>query len=212
LDEIGNLPLHLQAKLLTVLQSNKIVRVGSNKLQDINIRLICATNRNLEQMVAGGTFREDLLYRINTIHVNIPSLRERSEDIVPLATLFLKQYATKYGKQIEGFTQDAQSQMLAYQWPGNIRELLHSVEKATILCDSRYITPDDLMLKQSRQQGDESSLDPQKTEQSFATFEQMERTMIASAMERHGGNLSAIADQLGITRQTLYNKIKKYNL
>lgn len=212
LDEIGNIPLHLQAKLLTVLQSNKIVRVGSNRQQNINIRLICATNRNLEHMVAEGSFREDLLYRINTIHVNIPSLRERGEDIVPLAMLFLKQYAIKYGKQIDGFTQDAQAQMIAYQWPGNIRELLHSVEKATILCDSRSITPDDLMLKQFRQDGNESSLGTPKAGQSFATFEQMERTMIASAMERHGGNLSAIAEQLGVTRQTLYNKIKKYNL
>lgn len=219
LDEIGNLPLHLQAKLLTVLQSNKIVRVGSNKHQDINIRLICATNRNLDQMVASGSFREDLLYRINTIHVVLPSLRERSEDIILLAMIFLKQYALKYNKHIEGFDQVAQKQMLAYQWPGNIRELQHTIEKAAILCEGNYIAPEDLMLKQVfshedalQIHGEAINSGAENQVQTFATFEQMERTMIVAAMERHSGNLSAIAEQLGVTRQTLYNKIKKYNL
>lgn len=218
LDEIGNLPMHLQAKLLTVLQSNKVVRVGSNKLLDINIRLICATNRNPEQMVAGGTFREDLLYRINTIHVTIPPLRERREDIVKLATLFLQQYASKYNKQIKDFTPESQGQMLAYRWPGNIRELQHTVEKAVILCDGASITPEDLMLKQHKGEGAFMADLPENvsvadaSSQGYVTFEEMERAMIVAAMERHGGNLSAISEQLGVTRQTLYNKIKKYNL
>lgn len=219
LDEIGNLPLHLQAKLLTVLQSNKIVRVGSNKQQDINIRLICATNRELDQMVEGGSFREDLLYRINTIHVNIPALRERCEDIIPMGLIFLKQYASKYNKHIEGFTPQAQQQMLSYRWPGNIRELQHTIEKATILCEGTLLTPDDLMLKRGKAGEFSDPLQPAVAEegggkgaQEYATFEEMERAMIKSAMDRHQGNLSAIAEQLGVTRQTLYNKIKKYNL
>ncbi|MEF9931180.1 MAG: sigma-54 dependent transcriptional regulator [Bacteroidales bacterium] len=212
LDEIGNLPLHLQAKLLTVLQSNKIVRVGSNKLQDINIRLICATNRNLEQMIANGTFREDLLYRINTIHVNIPSLRERKEDIIPLATIFLKLYALKYGKQVDSFSEEAKIQMVNYLWPGNIRELQHTVEKAAILCEGAKIVPEDIMLKPQHKSNNSLDNETEELKKEFATFEQMERSMIVAAMERHGGNLSAISDQLGITRQTLYNKIKKYNL
>lgn len=212
LDEIGNLPLHLQAKLLSVLQSNKIVRVGSNKLQDINIRLICATNRNLEQMVANGTFREDLLYRINTIHVNIPSLRERAEDIIPLGLIFLKHYSLKYGKHIDSFSQLAQNQMHNYQWPGNIRELQHTVEKAIILCEGAKIEPEDLMLKQIISANWEAINVTEKGEHGYATFEQMERSMIIAAMGNHVGNLSAVSEQLGITRQTLYNKIKKYNL
>ncbi len=220
LDEIGNLPLHLQAKLLTVLQSNKIVRVGSNKLQDINIRLICATNRNLDQMVTVGTFREDLLYRINTIHVNIPALRERREDIIPLASIFLKHYASKYDKHIEGFDPESQKQMISYRWPGNIRELQHTVEKAAILCEKILITPEDIMLKQVKSEDSFSSEAAENffrekvegTAGEYVTFEEMERAMIGAAMERHGGNLSAIAEQLGVTRQTLYNKIRKYNL
>lgn len=211
LDEIGNLPLHLQAKLLTVLQSNKIVRVGSNVMQNIDIRLICATNKNLEQMVSDGSFREDLLYRINTIHVNIPPLRERVEDIMPLAEMFLKQYTFKYNKQIDGFTLSAREQIERYPWPGNIRELLHTVEKAVIMSEDILLSPQDLMLRYI----DNTLCDTSSSNSGvclFATFEQMERSMIKEAMERLGGNLSAVAEQLGITRQTLYNKIKKYGL
>ena len=206
LDEIGNLPLHLQAKLLTALQSNNIVRVGSNKPQKIDIRLICATNKNLPQMVEQTSFREDLLYRINTIHVTIPPLRERREDIEELAKIFLKKYALKYNKCILGFDDKALEQMIIYNWPGNIREFMHTIEKAVILSDGHLITKEDMMLKVK--QDDDKALTPLE----FATYEQMEKAMILAAMEKCDGNLSLVAGQLGITRQTLYNKIKKYNL
>lgn len=203
LDEIGNLPLHLQSKLLTVLQSGRVVRVGSNTPIDVDIRLISATNRNLYEMVKQGLFREDLLYRINTIHIDLPPLRQRHDDILPLAETFLKQYASKYGKDIEGFDKAAETEMLKYPWPGNIRELQHTIEKAVILCDSKSISTDTLLLRPVQM--------PQQNAD-FATLDDMERSMIAQAMERCNGNMTEVARQLGITRQTLYNKIKRYGL
>ena len=203
LDEIGNLPYHLQAKLLTAIQRRSIVKVGSNTPIPIDIRLICATNRNLQEMVAKGEFREDLLYRINTIHIDLPPLRQRREDILLLARTFLVRYAGKYRKPIRDFDAAAQHELVAHAWAGNIRELQHTVEKAVILCDGTEISPATLLLR------------PVATGPSpaaFTTFEEMERAMIEQAMERHGGNLSAVAQQLGVTRQTLYNKIKRYGL
>lgn len=205
LDEIGNLPYHQQAKLLTAIQSRSIVRVGSNSPIPVDIRLISATNRDLNQMVTAGEFREDLLYRINTIHIEIPPLAQRTEDIVPLAQIFLKRYAAKYNKPCSGFDDGALEKMLGHSWSGNIRELQHTVEKAVIMADSDLITADELLI--SRREGSAAA-------QAVApsTLEEMERSMIANALQRHGGNLSAVAAQLGVTRQTLYNKIKKYNL
>ena len=203
LDEIGNLPLHLQPKLLTALQSGAIVRVGSNLPVKVDCRLISATNRDLFGMTAGGSFREDLLYRINTIHIDLPPLRQRREDILLLARTFLVRYAGKYRKPIRDFDAAAQHELVAHAWAGNIRELQHTVEKAVILCDGTEISPATLLLR------------PVATGPSpaaFTTFEEMERAMIEQAMERHGGNLSAVAQQLGVTRQTLYNKIKRYGL
>ena len=147
LDEIGNLPLHLQPKLLTALQSGAIVRVGSNLPVKVDCRLISATNRDLFGMTAGGSFREDLLYRINTIHIDLPPLRQRREDILPLAEGFLRRYAAKYGKPIEGFDSESLRQMEEYPWAGNIRELQHTIEKAVILCDGGAITPSTLLLR-----------------------------------------------------------------
>ncbi|MBP3356545.1 MAG: sigma-54-dependent Fis family transcriptional regulator [Rikenellaceae bacterium] len=204
LDEIGNLPYHLQAKLLAALQNNRIVRVGSNTPIDVDIRLICATNRNLHEMVARSEFREDLLYRVNTIHIDIPPLRERREDIEELAGLFLRKYAAKYHKSIPGFDRGACRAMEEHPWQGNIRELQHTVEKAVILSDGGAITASALMLSAARP--------PVAPKAEFTTLEQMERAMIENAMKRHRGNLSAVASQLGITRQTLYNKIKRYEL
>lgn len=203
LDEIGNLPVPLQAKLLSAIQSGRIVRVGSNTPVDVDIRLVSATNRNLYDMVSAGAFREDLLYRINTIHIELPPLRERREDILPLAQLFLERYAAKYHKIIDGFDAGAERAMLQYPWAGNIRELQHTVEKAVILCDGTSVTASALLLRPA---------ETPVTAASFSTLEQMERQMIAQAMVRHGGNLSAVAQQLGITRQTLYNKIKRFGL
>ena len=204
LDEIGNLPPHLQSKLLTAIQGGRIFRVGSNTPVAVDIRLICATNRDLFGMVArGGEFREDLLYRINTIHIDLPPLRQRREDILPLAEMFLKRYATKYNKPIEGFDQAAVREMDEYPWAGNIRELQHTVEKAVIMSDGRRITPATLLLRPA----------PAAVQAlAFSTLEEMERGMIGQAIARYAGNLTEVARQLGITRQTLYNKIKRYGL
>ena len=168
----------------------------------MDIRLICATNRDLFGMVARGSFREDLLYRINTIHIDLPPLRQRREDILPLAEMFLKRYATKYNKPIEGFDQAAVREMDEYPWAGNIRELQHTVEKAVIE-RRRRITPATLLLRPA----------PAAVQAlAFSTLEEMERGMIGQAMARYAGNLTEVARQLGITRQTLYNKIKRYGL
>ena len=202
LDEIGNLSYHLQAKLLTVLQNRSVVRVGSNTPIPVNIRLISATNRNLEEMVYKNEFREDLLYRINTIRMEIPPLRERPEDIVPLTGIFLDKYASAYAKPALCLGNDAKEKLKAQPWYGNIRELQHTVEKAVIICDGNTLkaTDFDFPRKKEIQQKEP------------ATLEEMEYNMIKKAMDKHGGNLSLVANQLGISRQTLYNKIKRYEL
>lgn len=202
LDEIGNLPFHLQAKLLTVLQNRSVVKVGSNKHIPVDIRLICATNRDLEEMVERGEFREDLLYRINTIHVRIPPLRERREDIIRLAEAFLSRYCTIYGKQEMRLTTDAKDRLKQHAWPGNIRELEHTIEKAVIINDTDTL--------------DEVSIDLNKAKskvlKEITTLEEMEYNMIRETIEKFEGNMSLVAQQLGISRQTLYNKIKRYEL
>ncbi|MDD2595026.1 MAG: sigma-54 dependent transcriptional regulator [Bacteroidales bacterium] len=201
LDEIGNLPMHLQSKLLTVIQRGVVTRVGSNQETEINVRLICATNKDIEKMVDEGIFREDLLYRINTIHLSLPALRDRADDIVPFAEKYLEHYSRKYSKNIEGFTADAKREMTDYPWNGNIRELQHTIEKAVILCDDHHISSKALMLRPVKSR-----------KQEVLTIEQMECRMIKDAMADHNGNMSAVAEQLGISRPTLYSKIKKYNL
>ncbi len=200
LDEIGNLSLQMQAKLLSAIQNRAVVRVGSNKPIQVDIRLICATNCNLEQMVADGLFREDLLYRINTIHIEVPPLREREEDILVLAEFFLKKFAQKYDKPGLRINNLAQERLMDYPWPGNIRELQHTMERSVILSDGNVLKPADFLLHT-------------KTMQSFdndpTTLDEMEQIMISKALDQHGGNYSAAAEQLGISRQTLYNKLKK---
>lgn len=202
LDEIGNLSYSLQSKLLAAIQGRKITRVGSNKPIDVDIRLICATNSNLQEMVANGVFREDLLYRINTIHIEVPPLRKRGKDILLLADFFLKRYSQKYGKKNLSFAFNTQERLLNYPWPGNVRELQHAVEKAVIMCESSVLKPNDFFFKTIT-----TELTPQ-----ISTLEEMEKEMIRKAIERNEGNISAIASQLGITRQTLYNKMKKFGL
>ena len=205
LDEIGNLPFHLQAKLLAVLQNRSIVRVGSNTAIPVDIRLISATNKQLGDMVEKALFREDLLYRINTIHVEIPPLRERPEDIIPLAGQFLKRYAFTYGKPNLKLSPDAGEKLKAQPWAGNIRELQHTLEKAVIISDGQTL---DASLFHFPIKKETAAPQPKET----ATLEEMEYTMIKSAMDKHGGKLSLVAAQLGISRQTLYNKIKRYEL
>lgn len=205
LDEIANLPYHLQAKLLTAIQKRCFVKVGSNTQQPTNIRLICATNRNLEDMVRNGEFREDLLYRINTIHLHIPALRERKEDILPLAKRFLEQYARQYGRQVQAFSPEAARRLLEHPWYGNIRELQHTVEKAVILSDSDELRGDMLQLT-STTSGPEPVAGNAEAEVPFHTLDEMERSMVKRAIDQCEGNLSQAAAMLGITRQTLYNK------
>ena len=211
LDEIANLPYYLQAKLLTAIQKRSFIKVGSNLPQPTNIRLICATNRDLDEMVRKGEFREDLLYRINTIHLHIPSLRERKEDILPLARMFLERYAKQYGRTSGTFAPDAAARLLAYPWYGNIRELQHTIEKAVILADDGELRAESLQLADMAERENASGTE-EKTEMAFHTLDEMERTMIQQAIGQCDGNLSQAAAKLGVTRQTLYNKMKRYGL
>ncbi|MCK0137336.1 sigma-54 dependent transcriptional regulator [Arenibacter sp. S6351L] len=200
LDEIGNLSLQMQAKLLSAIQNKVIVRVGSNKPIPVDIRLVCATNGNLEQMVTDGLFREDLLYRINTIHIQVPALRDRGDDILILADFYLKKYSAKYAKHGLRINDIAEEKLMQYSWPGNVRELQHTLERAVILCEGNILKPTDFILNAKP-----SQLMPTGPK----TLEEMEQIMIANALQSHDGNYSAAAAQLGISRQTLYNKIKK---
>ena len=203
LDEIGNLSYHLQAKLLTALQRRSIVRVGSNTPIPVNIRPICATNRDLQEMVQKGDFREDLLYRINTIHVEIPPLRERPEDIVPLTEIFLSKYTKIYGKTAMCLSLDAKEKLKAQPWFGNIRELEHTIEKAVIIAERSVLDGNDFDFPRAKKK---------PVTKEATTLEEMEYNMIKNAMDKYSGNLSLVASQLGISRQTLYNKIKRYEL
>ena len=201
IDEIGNLPLSLQAKLLAVIENRQVIRIGSNKVKPVDIRLVCATNKDLAAMVREGTFREDLLYRINTIVIEVPPLCDRGDDILLLAGFYLNKYAEKYNKGKMTLDAKAQVDLMNYHWPGNVRELRHTIEKAVILADHKVIQPEDLFIKASQSINMENP----------KTLIEMEQVMIRKAIERNKGNMSAVADELGITRQTLYNKIKKSN-
>ena len=201
MDEIGNLPLHLQVKMLSALQNRAITPLGMNEAQPIDIRLISATNRDLHDAVAKGEFRQDLLFRINTIQIHIPPLRSRKEDIVPLAERFIEHYGKKYNKVGLLLQGEAADKLIAHSWEGNIRELQNAIEKAVIMCDGDMIAPEHIELHAATRPATEAQ-----------TLEEMERQLIANAIEQCGGNLSQVATQLGITRQTLYNKIKRYGL
>lgn len=208
LDEIGNLSYHLQAKLLTVLQQRSVIKVGDNTPIPIDIRLICATNRDLPEMVREGHFREDLLYRVNTIHLEIPPLRERPEDILPLARIFLEKYAALYKRAVPTLSPDAEKQLREYPWMGNIRELEHAIEKALIIADGPMLDGRSLNLPEAQGATPATKADaPGAT-----TLEEMEYQMIKAAIDKFSGNLSLAANQLGISRQTLYNKMKRFGL
>jgi DNA-binding NtrC family response regulator len=202
LDEIGNLSLQAQSKLLSVLQNRHVVRVGSNRQIPVDIRLVCATNRNPETMVHEGSFREDLFYRINTIMVEVPPLRDRVDDIPILANHFLKINSERYGKPGLKFSTHALEKLANHQWPGNVRELQHSIEKAVIMSDSLILKPSDFSF----------AAKPKIAVLSDITLEEMERRMISESLQKHHSNMSIVASKLGITRQTLYNKIKKLNI
>ncbi len=205
LDEIGNLPVQLQPKLLSALQTHEIRRIGSNKSKKIDLRLICATNVSLGKMVENQEFRQDLLYRINTIEISLPPLRERSEDIPLLAGHFLKQYRAKYRKEISGITNQALHHLKEYHWPGNIRELEHAVERAVIMTDEHQLQKGDFLLTSV-------SGNDQQLPVAGLNLEEVEKTVIRKAMDKHGGNISHAAEELGLTRASLYRRLEKYGI
>lgn len=204
LDEIGNLPLSLQSKLLTVIQSREVIRVGSNRAVPVDIRLITATNRPVYEMAAQHQFREDLLYRINTIQIDLPPLRERREDILPLTNYYVEKYTAKYGKKVGGMDKQAEERLLKYTWPGNIRELQHMAEKAVIMCEGNRLTADDFFSG--------SRIRFQVPLNEILNLEQLEKESITRAIEKCHGNVTQAVKELGISRRAFYYKFKKYEL
>lgn len=204
LDEIGNLSLPMQAKLLTAIEKRQIFRLGSTKCIPIDVRLICATNMNLHQQVEEGIFRQDLLYRINTIEIHLPPLREREGDVFLLADYFLTRFAHKYKKPLKGLTRETKAKLQAYSWPGNVRELQHAIERAVILSDATMLHPENFMFQNSpsRKKNDDAQLN----------LEQLERDAIEKALRRSEGNVTRAAELLGITRFALYRKLEKLGL
>ena len=205
LDEIGNIPIELQSKLLTVLQNRQVARVGSNHYTQIDIRLICATNTPIHQMVTENKFRQDLLYRINTVEIIIPPLRERKEDIAQLANYFLNLYKDKYNKQNLRISPLTIKKLENYRWPGNVRELQHAIERSIILSDSDILQPSDFFF---------TSPDTQEEKFIFETYnlEEVEKAVIRKALEENNGNITKAARELGLTRTSLYRRMEKYGL
>ena len=206
LDEIGNLPQSMQAKLLTVLQRREVTRVGSTRPRPVDIRLICATNQPIHEMARRGTFRQDLLYRINTVEIELPPLRERRDDIRLLAEHFASVYGMKYGKATRGLSDAAIKKLEGYDWPGNVRELQHTVERAVILCDGDTLKPSDFSFSTNQETGqDRVAFD-------HLNLDALEQAAVRKALSKHGGNISRSAEELGISRKGLYRRIEKYGL
>ncbi|MFA5418824.1 MAG: sigma-54 dependent transcriptional regulator [Bacteroidales bacterium] len=207
LDEIGNLSQNLQSKLLSVLQSRKVVRLGSNKEIPINVRLICATNMPLYQMVSENKFRQDLLYRINTVELKLPPLRERLEDIEPLVEFYIDSYCNKYKVPKKRINAGTLKRLQIHDWPGNIRELQHAVERAVILSENTILEPYDFFVSENddRPQTDNFNADN-------LNLEEVERVLVRKVVDKHGGNISRAAKELGLTRASLYRRIEKYGL
>ncbi|MBT1698181.1 sigma-54 dependent transcriptional regulator [Fulvivirgaceae bacterium PWU4] len=203
LDEIGNLSMSLQSKLLSALQSRQVTRVGANQPLPVDIRLICATNMPLHKMVQEGTFRQDLLYRINTVEIHVPPLSERVEDIPMLAQHYLQYYAKKYHKLVNTIAPEAMDKLKRYAWPGNIRELQHSIERAVIMTDSSSLQETDFLLSRSLSSSASANT---------LNLDEVEKAAIAKALQMHNGNISKAADELGLTRASLYRRMEKYGL
>lgn len=204
LDELGNLSLPLQAKLLRVIQDQQVVPVGANESRHYDARLICATNANLTQMVSEGSFRQDLLFRINTIEIKLPSLRDRTEDIALLADHFLGRFKSKYGKNGLFIPDHVYKKLVKYDWPGNIRELQHTLERAVIMSDGKQLQVNDLSLG-STNEADNPAL-------ASLNLDKLEKWAIESAIKKHQGNISNAADELGLSRGALYRRMEKYEL
>jgi DNA-binding NtrC family response regulator len=205
LDEIGNLPLALQAKILNVLENRLIFRLGSNKPKTIDIRLICATNMNLHEMVTANKFRQDLLYRINTVEIKLPPLRERQEDIAILADHFLKIFSRKYHKSARKLSDAALKKLEFYQWPGNIRELQHVIERAVIMTDETVLQPGDFLFSGPQDQGESLIFDDYN-------LETVEKILIQKTLKKHRGNITNAARELGLTRTSLYRRMEKHGI
>ncbi len=203
LDEIGNVPVRQQAKLLRVLETGEIERLGSSRSRKIDVRVISATNADLQAACASGEFREDLLFRLNTIEIRIPPLRERREDIPALALHFLNRYASRYRREIDGFDKLSVQVMAQYAWPGNVRELDHTIERAVLMCRGREIQPADLGLNLQR---------PQAANLEELSLEAVEAVLIRKALQRFQGNISQAAEALGLSRGALYRRMEKHGL
>lgn len=206
LDEIGNLSQPLQSKLLSVLQNRQVVRLGSHKEIPIDVRLVCATNMPLYQMVSENKFRQDLLYRINTVEIKLPALRERLEDIEPLVTHFLELYCKKYKLVKKRLNANTIKRLQMHHWPGNIRELQHAVERAVIMSEGNMLEPHDFFLSEPAEKNDLSSLPTNMN------LEDTEKMLIRKVVDKHGGNISRAAKELGLTRASLYRRMEKYDL
>lgn len=205
LDEIGNLPVSLQSKLLAVLENRQVTRLGSNTPIVVDVRLLCASNMPLNEMVEQQKFRRDLLYRINTVVIHIPPLRERREDVPLLAGHFLVRYARKYQKQIHGIHETALAKLTGYSWPGNVRELQHAVERAVIMCETHELQARDFLFFDSGRKEEEPAPESR-------SLEEQEKAMIEKTIARHCGNMSHAAAELGLSRPSLYRRLKKYGL
>ncbi len=205
LDEIGNIPLELQSKLLTAIQKREITRIGSNKPISVDIRLICATNLPIYDLVSANKFRQDLLYRINTVEIHLPPLRERMGDISLLVEYFLSIYKKKYNKPNLVIEVETLRHFEAYEWPGNVRELQHTVERGVILCDGNSLKPSDFFFKPLQRKAEDNYVDT-------FNLEEIEKTIIQKALLKYEGNISKIAKELGLTRASLYRRIEKHNL
>ena len=217
LDEIGNLSAQTQQKLLTVIEKRVVSRIGSNKSKNVDVRLICATNADLYAKVRVGVFRQDLLYRINTIELHLPPLRERGYDVILLAEYFIRTMATKYGKRVPMLAESAKQKLLQHSWPGNIRELQHSIERAIVLSDKTVLEADDIPLERKdtlSMEGDGSNSGNNSLDEIGVTYnlEELERKAIARAVSASNGNLTRAAELLGITRFALYRKIEKLGI
>lgn len=205
LDEVGNLSLPLQTKLLTAIERREVTRVGSNKPIPVDVRLICATNNDVYDMVSNNLFRQDLLYRINTVEIHLPPLRERADDIALLANHFLKIFSKKYKKNIKGINTAAINKLMHYSWPGNVRELQHAIERAVIMTDSQILDPDSFILSPPRRKSGELDFDTYN-------LEEIEKKVIEKVLKLNQGNITQAAHELGLTRTSLYRRMEKYGL